>query len=70
MRSASMRTRIIRGNPGRTDTPGAVVMLSLADYESMRETAYLLANAANARRLIDGIEEAEAEIQCRYHYEK
>ncbi len=44
---------------------GAVVMLSLADYESMRETAYLLSNPANARRLIDGIEEAEAEIKRR-----
>ena len=44
---------------------GSVVLLSLADYESLRETAYLLGNAANARRLIDGIEEAEAEIRRR-----
>ena len=44
---------------------GAVVLLSLADYESMRETAYLFANASNARRLIDGIEAAEAEIKRR-----
>ena len=44
---------------------GSVVLLSLADYESIRETAYLMRNASNARRLIDGIEEAEAEIRRR-----
>jgi len=40
-----------------------VVLMSLADYESLRETADLLGSAANARRLIDGIEDAEAEIR-------
>ena len=34
----------------------AVVMLSLEDYESLEETAYLLRSPANARRLIDSIE--------------
>ncbi len=35
----------------------AVVMLSLEDYESLQETAYLLRSPANAKRLIDSIEE-------------
>jgi antitoxin YefM len=33
----------------------AVVMISLEDYESLEETAYLLRSPANARRLIDSI---------------
>lgn len=37
-----------------------VVMVSLADYESLRETAYLLRSPANARRLLDSIERLEA----------
>ncbi len=37
----------------------AVVMLSLEDYESLEETAYLLRNPANARRLFDAIESLE-----------
>jgi len=31
-------------------------MLSLADYESLQETAYLLRSPANAKRLIASIE--------------
>ena len=34
----------------------AVVMLSLDDYESLQETAYLLRTPANAKRLIASIE--------------
>ena len=37
----------------------AVVMLSLDDYESLQETAYLLRNPVNATRLFDSIEAAE-----------
>jgi len=37
----------------------AVVMLSLDDYESLQETAYLLRNPSNAKRLFDSIEAAE-----------
>jgi antitoxin YefM len=37
----------------------AVVMMSLADYESLQETAYLLRSPANARRLLESISEAE-----------
>ncbi len=36
-----------------------VVIVSLADYESLRETAYLLRSPANARRLLDSIERLE-----------
>jgi antitoxin YefM len=35
----------------------AVVMLSLADYESLEETAYLLKSPVNARRLLESIEQ-------------
>ena len=34
----------------------AVVMLSLAEYESLQETAYLLRSPANAKRLLDAVD--------------
>jgi len=34
----------------------SVVMLSLEDYESLQETAYLLRSPANAKRLLASIE--------------
>lgn len=37
-----------------------VVIVSLADYESLKETAYLLRNPANARRLLAAIDELES----------
>lgn len=37
-----------------------VVMVSLQDYESLKETAYLLQNPANAARLIAAIERLES----------
>lgn len=37
-----------------------VVIVSLEDYESLKETAYLLQNPANARRLLSAIERLEA----------
>jgi antitoxin YefM len=37
-----------------------VVIVSLEDYESLRETAYLLRSPANARRLLDAMERLEA----------
>lgn len=37
----------------------SVVLISLEDYESLEETAYLLRNPANAKRLITSIEAAE-----------
>ncbi|WP_237204720.1 type II toxin-antitoxin system Phd/YefM family antitoxin [Rothia nasimurium] len=36
------------------------VILSLAEYESLKETAHLLRSPANARRLLDSIDELEA----------
>jgi antitoxin YefM len=36
-----------------------VVMVSLDDYESLKETAYLLRNPANARRLLTSIDRLE-----------
>jgi len=37
----------------------AVVMISLADYESMEETSYLLRSPKNAQRLMESIAEME-----------
>jgi len=37
----------------------AVVILSLEDYESLSETAYLLRSPRNARRLLESIKELE-----------
>lgn len=37
-----------------------VVLVSLADFESLRETAYLMRSPANARRLLDAMERLEA----------
>ncbi|WP_269928775.1 type II toxin-antitoxin system Phd/YefM family antitoxin [Kocuria massiliensis] len=36
-----------------------VVMVALDDYESLKETAYLLRNPANARRLLSSIDQLE-----------
>ena len=38
----------------------AVVMISLDDYNALEETAYLLRNPANARRLLESIAELES----------
>jgi antitoxin YefM len=35
----------------------AAVIISLREYESLKETAYLMASPANARRLNDAVEE-------------
>lgn len=37
-----------------------VVIVSLEDYESLKETAYLLRSPVNARRLLASIEELES----------
>lgn len=39
---------------------GAVVMISMADYQSLEETAYLLRSPKNARRLIQAVAELES----------
>ncbi|QCB96181.1 type II toxin-antitoxin system prevent-host-death family antitoxin [Arthrobacter sp. PAMC25564] len=50
------REEVVITRPGKED----VIMVSRSDYESLRETAYLLRNPANARRLLGSIEELEA----------
>lgn len=37
----------------------SVVIVSLEDFESLRETAYLMRSPANARRLLDSMERLE-----------
>lgn len=37
----------------------SVVMMSLADYEALQETAYLLRSPKNARRLLESIAQLE-----------
>jgi antitoxin YefM len=37
-----------------------VVIVSLADFESLRETAYLMRSPTNARRLLDAMERLES----------
>jgi antitoxin YefM len=41
----------------------AVVMMSLEDYESLQETAYLLRAPANARRLLESVAELNGAIK-------
>ncbi len=38
----------------------SVVMLSLADFEALEETAYLLRSPANAKRLLESLHSLEA----------
>jgi antitoxin YefM len=38
---------------------GAVVMMSMDDYQALEETAYLLRSPKNTRRLIESISELE-----------
>jgi antitoxin YefM len=37
-----------------------VVVVSLEDYESLKETAYLMRSPTNARRLLDAMERLDA----------
>ena len=39
----------------------SVVIVSFEDFESLRETAYLMRSPANARRLLDAMERLEAD---------
>jgi antitoxin YefM len=39
---------------------GAVVMISMADYQALEETAYLLRSPKNLRRLVAAITELES----------
>ncbi|MGZ8216606.1 type II toxin-antitoxin system Phd/YefM family antitoxin [Methylomagnum sp.] len=42
------------------DSEQPVVMISLDDYNALEETAYLLSNPVNARRLLESIAELES----------
>ncbi len=50
------REEVIITRPGKED----VVIVSRADYESLRETAYLLRSPANARRILESIDRLES----------
>ncbi|WCI07946.1 type II toxin-antitoxin system prevent-host-death family antitoxin [Arthrobacter sp. OVS8] len=50
------REEVVITRPGKED----VIMVSRSDYESLRETAYLLRSPSNARRILGSIEELEA----------
>ena len=39
---------------------GSVVMMSLADYQALEETTYLLRSPKNARRLLESVDEIES----------
>jgi len=38
----------------------SVIVMSLEDYEAMRETCYLMSNPRNAARVMEAIEELES----------
>lgn len=44
-----------------------VVIVSLADYQSLRETAYLMRSPINARRLLDSIDNLETGRGQQHH---
>ena len=54
-RVADDREEVVVTRSGRED----VVIVSREDYESLRETAYLLRNPANARRLLAAVRRLE-----------
>ena len=44
-----------------------VVIVSLEDYEALKETAYLMRSPANARRLLDAMERLESGRGAQYN---
>lgn len=45
----------------------STVMLSLEDYESLNETAYLLRSPANAERLLQSVEDVRLGVNLQVH---
>ena len=43
-----------------TSKAGSAVLISLEEYEALQESAYLLRNPANARRLLESYESARS----------
>jgi len=43
-----------------TSKRGTAVLMSIDDYHALEETAYLLRSPANARRLLDSLDQAQA----------
>ncbi len=43
-----------------TSRRGSAVLMSRADYDALQETAYLLRAPANARRLLESLDQARA----------
>lgn len=43
-----------------TSKRGSAVLMSLADYQALQETAHLLRVPANARRLLESLAQAQA----------
>lgn len=43
-----------------TSKRGSAVLMSRADYDALQETAYLLRAPANARRLLESLDQARA----------
>jgi antitoxin YefM len=43
-----------------TSKRGDAILLSLADYQALEETAYLLRSPANVRRLLESLDQARA----------
>ena len=44
-----------------TSKRGSAVLMSRADYDALQETAYLLRAPANARRLLESLDQARKE---------
>ncbi len=44
----------------RSGNKEPAVVISLREYESLKETAYLLGSTANAKRLLQGLEDVKA----------
>jgi antitoxin YefM len=42
-----------------TSKRGSAVLMSLEEYESLQETAYLLRSPANAKRLLESLDQAK-----------
>jgi antitoxin YefM len=58
-RYAEVLDSVVRDREGIVITRAghdSVVIISLDDFESLRETAYLMRSPANARRLLDAME--------------